>query len=62
MLLYGSDDVIKAYDAWIRYADMEKHDLDREGELISLFFLAIRITCMVIVLPPLTTSPSLMFM
>ena len=42
MLLYGSDDVIKAYDAWIRYADMEKHDLDREGELISLIFLAIR--------------------
>ena len=42
MLLYGSDDVIKTYDAWIRYADMEKHDLDREGELISLIFLAIR--------------------
>lgn len=42
MLLYGSDDVIKAYDAWIRYAAMEKHDLDREGELISLIFLAIR--------------------
>lgn len=42
MLLYGSDDVIKAYDAWIRYADMEKHDLDKEGELISLIFLAIR--------------------
>ncbi len=42
MLLYGSDDVIKAYDAWIRYVDMGKHDLDREGELISLIFLAIR--------------------
>lgn len=42
MLLYGSDDVIKAYDAWVRYADMEKHDLGREGELISLIFLAIR--------------------
>jgi len=42
LLLYGSDDVIKAYDAWIRYADMEKRDLDREGELISLIFLAIR--------------------
>lgn len=42
LLLYGSDDVIKAYDAWIRYADMEKHDLDREGELVSLIFLAIR--------------------
>ena len=42
LLLYGSDDVIKAYDAWIRYADMEKHDLDREGKLVSLIFLAIR--------------------
>ena len=42
LLLYGSDDVIKAYDAWIRYADMEKHDFDKEGELISLIFLAIR--------------------
>jgi hypothetical protein len=42
LLLYGSDDVIKAYDAWIRYADMEDHDLDREGELLSLIFLAIR--------------------
>jgi DNA topoisomerase IA len=42
LLLYGSDDVIKAYDAWVRYADAEKHDLDREGELVSLIFLAIR--------------------
>ena len=42
LLLYGSDDVIKAYDAWIRYADMEKRDLGREGELVSLIFLAIR--------------------
>jgi len=42
LLLYGSDDVIKAYDAWIRYADMEKRDLDSEGELVSLIFLAIR--------------------
>lgn len=42
LLLYGSDDVIKAYDAWIRYADMENRDLDREGELVSLIFLAIR--------------------
>ena len=42
LLLYGSDDVIKAYDAWVRYADTEKHDLDREGELVSLIFLAIR--------------------
>ncbi len=42
LLLYGSDDVIKAYDAWVRYADMEEHDLSREGELVSLIFLAIR--------------------
>ena len=42
LLLYGSDKVIKAYDAWIKYADMEKRDLDREGELVSLIFLAIR--------------------
>ena len=38
----SSDDVIKAYDAWVRYADMEEHDLDREGELVSLMLLAIR--------------------
>ena len=42
LLLYGSDDVIKAYDAWVRYADMEEHDLNREGELVSVIFLAIR--------------------
>lgn len=42
LLLYASDDVIKAYDEWIRYADLEKHDLDKEGELLSLIFLAIR--------------------
>jgi hypothetical protein len=42
LLLYGSDDVIKAYDAWVRYADVEKHDVNREGELVSLIFLAIR--------------------
>jgi DNA topoisomerase IA len=42
LLLYGSDDVIKAYDAWARYADMEEHDLDREGELVSLILLAMR--------------------
>ncbi len=43
LLLYASDDVIKAYDAWIRYADNdEKHDYDKEGELLSLVFLAIR--------------------
>ncbi len=42
LLLYASDDVIKAYDAWIRHADIEEHDYDREGELVSLIFLAIR--------------------
>jgi hypothetical protein len=42
LLLYGSDDVIKAYDAWVRYADPEQHDLDKEGEILSLLFLAIR--------------------
>lgn len=42
LLLYGSDEVIKAYDAWVRYADTERHDLDKEGELLSLLFLAIR--------------------
>lgn len=43
LLLYASDDVIKAYDAWIRYSDAdEKHDFDKEGELVSLIFLAIR--------------------
>jgi len=42
LLLYASDNVIKAYDAWVRYADSEEHDLDREGELVSLIFLAIR--------------------
>ena len=42
LLLYGSDDVIKAYDAWVEYADIEDHDLNRESELVSLIFLAIR--------------------
>jgi len=42
LLLYASDDVIKAYDSWVRYADIEKHDLDKESELVSLIFLAIR--------------------
>ena len=42
LLLYGSDEVIKAYDAWVRYSDTEDHDLDREGDLLSLIFLAIR--------------------
>jgi hypothetical protein len=42
LLLYASDDVIKAYDAWVKYSDIEKHDLEKEGELLSLIFLAIR--------------------
>jgi hypothetical protein len=42
LLLYASDDVIKAYDAWLRYADIEEHDLNKESELVSLMFLAIR--------------------
>jgi hypothetical protein len=43
LLLYASDDVIKAYDAWVRYADIEEeHDFDKEGELMSFIFLAIR--------------------
>ena len=44
LLLYASDDVIKAYDAWVRFSDIdtEKHDYDKEGELLSFVFLAIR--------------------
>lgn len=43
LLLYGSDDVIKAYDAWIRFSDADdKKDYDKEGELLGLVFLAIR--------------------
>jgi hypothetical protein len=42
LLLYASDDVIKAYDTWINYADIEDHNFDKEGELVSLIFLAIR--------------------
>jgi hypothetical protein len=42
LLLYGSDDVIQAYDAWVRFADIEGHDLNTEGELVSLILLAIR--------------------
>jgi hypothetical protein len=42
LLLYASDDVIRAYDAWVKFSDIEKHDLDEEGRLVSLIFLAIR--------------------
>jgi len=42
LLLYGSDEVIRAYDTWIRCADDAEHDLDHEGKLVSRLFLAIR--------------------
>lgn len=43
LLLYASDDVIKAYDAWIRFSDAdEEKNYGKEGELLSLVFLAIR--------------------
>jgi len=42
LLLFGSDDVVRAYDTWIRYAEKEDHDVNKESELISLIFLAIR--------------------
>ena len=42
LLLFGSDDVVRAYDAWIRYADVDDHDLTREGELVGLILIAIR--------------------
>jgi hypothetical protein len=43
LLLYASDDDIKAYDAWVRFSDSDdKRDYDKEGELLSLVFLAIR--------------------
>jgi hypothetical protein len=42
LLLYGSDEVIKAYDAWVRYSDLEDHDLAKENHLVNLILLAIR--------------------
>ena len=42
LLLFGSDEVIKAYDAWIKHADTDEHGLEREGELVGLILLAIR--------------------
>ena len=42
LLLYGSDEVIKSYDAWVKYADIKNHDMDKETELVSCLFLAIR--------------------
>lgn len=37
LLLYASDDVIKAYDARVRYSDMEKHDFDKVSDLLGAF-------------------------
>ncbi|MEI7858001.1 MAG: hypothetical protein WCH85_10930 [Methanomicrobiales archaeon] len=42
LVLYASDEVVKAYDTWIRYADLEKHDIDIESKLTNLILLAIR--------------------
>lgn len=42
LVLYASDEVIKAYDAWIRYADLEEHDIKKESELNNMILLAIR--------------------
>jgi hypothetical protein len=43
LLLYASDEVVKAYDAWIRFSDAnDEHNYDKEGELLSLVFLAVR--------------------
>ncbi len=42
LLLFGSDEVIEAYDAWIKHADTDEHYLEREGELVGLILLAIR--------------------
>jgi hypothetical protein len=38
LLLYASDEVIVAYDTWVRH----EGDMDRETELVTLIFLAIR--------------------
>jgi hypothetical protein len=42
LLLYGSDEVITTYDAWVRHEDNDEGGLEREGELVSLLLLAIR--------------------
>ncbi len=44
LLLFGSDEVIKAYDAWVRHSEQHEEEqfTDREGELVSLLLLAIR--------------------
>lgn len=42
LVLYASDEVIKAYDAWVRYSDLEDHDLTKESELVNSILPAIR--------------------
>lgn len=43
ILLYGSDEVIKAYDKWVLYADEENdHDIDKEVALFGDLLLKIR--------------------
>jgi hypothetical protein len=32
----------RGHDAWVRYADMEDHDLAKESELVNIILLAIR--------------------
>ncbi|GHO52379.1 hypothetical protein [Ktedonobacter robiniae] len=42
LVLYASDEVIKAYDTWVRYGDAESHDWKKDSELMDLILLAIR--------------------
>lgn len=42
LLLYASDEVIKAYHDWIEYADSENHNIDKEVELFGKILIAIR--------------------
>lgn len=42
LLLYANDDVIKAYHDWIEYADIDKHDIDKEVEMFGKILLEIR--------------------
>lgn len=41
-LLYGIKDLIEAHRAWTTTADLAKHNLAKEGELVNLIFLALR--------------------
>jgi hypothetical protein len=42
LLLYGSDEVIAAYDAWVSHDSESPGGLDKEGQLMTLLLLAIR--------------------